>query len=118
VPGGVFAPVWNLRDDQNVPWLAELSEIIGATSPPPALELPAELFEPAEASRFSSERETTPDGLVELIRSRSWYLTASPQRKAELETRVRELCATHPDLRGAERFGLRYITLAFRAYRR
>ena len=28
--GGVFAPIWNIRDD-SVPWVAQLSEILGAT---------------------------------------------------------------------------------------
>lgn len=115
-PGGVFAPVWNNRDESE-PWVAELSAIVGGERPAP-LDLPGDLFEPAERRDFRYERPMTPDSLVELIRSRSYYLAASPERRAELEAALRELCATHPALRGKASFPLPYVTFAYRAKRR
>lgn len=115
-PGGVFAPIWNNRDESE-PWVAEISAIVGGERPG-GLDLPEELFEPVERRDFRHERPMTPDSLIELIRSRSYYLTAAPQRRAELEAALRELCATHPALRGRDTFPLPYVTTAYRARRR
>lgn len=114
-PGGVFAPVWNIRDE-SVPWVARLSDIVGGESPE-GLDLPADLYGPVEWREFRWERPTDPDGLVDLIRSRSYYLTATPERRAELESAIRELCATDPALRGRATFGMPYTTRAYRAVR-
>jgi hypothetical protein len=59
----------------------------------------------------------TPDTLVELVRSRSFYLTAEPARRARVDAAVRDLCATHPDLAGRDEFELPYVTRAYRARR-
>lgn len=119
-PGGVFAPIWNRRDEDES-WVAEFTALLsefdgslGAVTPV----LPAELFEPVEAAVFRHAVPMTPDGLVDLVRSRSYYLTATPERRAELERLVRDLCATHPTLRGKSGFDLPYVTFAYRAVRR
>jgi len=115
-PGGVFAPIWNHRDT-GVDWVGELATIIG-DEPVRTPELPAELFEPIEATEFRHAVSTTPEGLLALVRSRSSYLTASDDERARLAESVRELCATHPALRGRARLDIPYRTYAFRAARR
>lgn len=115
-PGGVFAPVWNQRDNE-VDWVARLTEIVGSEAVVPP-ELPGELFEPIRRADFRHEVPISPDGLVALIRSRSYYLTSAPDERDRLESAVRQLCATHPDLRGRDRFPMPYLTSAFRAVRR
>ncbi|WP_203964203.1 class I SAM-dependent methyltransferase [Actinocatenispora thailandica] len=116
VPGGVFAPIWNHRDT-GVDWVAQLSGIVGGEDVIPP-ELPDELFGPVQRADFRHEVPSSPDLLVALISSRSHYLTAAPAERDRLEREVRQLCATHPDLRGRDRFPMPYLTSAFRAARR
>lgn len=114
-PGGVFAPIWNHRDEDEG-WVAELSEIIDDGEDPEPL-LPADLFGSTEVAHFRHEKQLTPEALVDLVRSRSAYLTATPSRRAELESAVRRLCATEPGLRGRDEFAMPYRTTAYRAPR-
>lgn len=145
-PGGLLACVWNLRDEE-VPWSARLSEILAdedrGTDPgtPAAIMLHGALralrtndtrwltgwlrdpgFGPefgAVTRAFFPHSETkTVDSLVALIKSRSYYLTSSAGRQRELEEKIRELAATHPDLRGRAEFPLAYVTVVFAAARR
>ncbi|GAA4200418.1 class I SAM-dependent methyltransferase [Actinocatenispora rupis] len=119
-PGGVFVPIWNRRDE-DVPWVAALTAILGehdGSTEASAPTLPAELFGPVEAAEFGHTTPMTADGLVDLVRSRSYYLTATPEHRAELEGGVRELCSTHPQLRGRAEFELPYRTFVYRAARR
>jgi SAM-dependent methyltransferase len=122
-PGGVFAPLWNHRDE-SVPWVARLSEISeddtagrGIREPTPELSSFGPLFGPVERAVFQHVTSHTPDTLVGLVATRSYYLTATPERQRELERRVRELCATHPDLAGKSIFDLPYQTIVYRAAR-
>lgn len=118
-PGGVLAPIWNLRDE-SVDWVAKLSEVIGSS----AGEITAmgatepgyfgsDFGEP-EVRVFRHEKPLDPAGLVRLVQSRSYYLTASPERQRELVAGVENLIATHPDLAGRATFAMPYATYAFR----
>jgi SAM-dependent methyltransferase len=120
-PGGVFAPLWNRRDEI-VPWVAELSAISdddtagrGIREPVPEIRTFGPGFGPVERRIFSHVTRHDADSLVGLVSTRSYYLTAPPQRQRELERRVRELCATHPDLAGRDSFDLPYQTDVYRA---
>jgi SAM-dependent methyltransferase len=122
-PGGVFAPLWNKRDE-TVPWVAALSTITdddtagrGIREPESEIDSFGPRFGPVEQATFAHAVTHTPDDLVGLIATRSYYLTASPPRQRELERRVRDLCATHPDLSGRSSFDLPYYTDAYRATR-
>lgn len=122
-PGGVFAIMWNDRDD-SVPWVAALSEVSeddtagrSAREPDHGPSSFGPGFGPVERVIFTHAVEHTPGSLVGLIATRSYYLTSTPQRRSELERRVRHLCATHPDLAGRDSFPLPYWTRAYRATR-
>jgi SAM-dependent methyltransferase len=119
-PGGVFAAVWNLRDE-SVPWVAELTAILHAMPGKAADEHEATdfgpLFTAPELGLFGHTVTHTVDSLVNLLRSRSYYLTAAPAERKELEARVRDLAAHHPALRGRTEFPLRYVTRVYRAVR-
>jgi len=127
-PGGVFAAVWNMRDEA-VPWVAEYSRIVegdagrapdqpsaGRDSPRPALDFGG-CFADTVLATFQHEIAHTPDTLVGLLQSRSYYIVASAERRRELEAEVRHLIATHPDLAGRTQFPLRYQTEVHRAVR-
>lgn len=120
VPGGAFAPIWNLRDEA-VAWVAELSAIIGSEGSDLERIDGVLAFGPwfydTEHRVFDHSVTITPEGLVDLVRSRSYYLTASPRRQARLEAAVRELTAAHPQLAGRSRFALPYSTHVHRSRR-
>jgi len=122
-PGGRFAAIWNQRDE-SVPWVAALSTVTnddtagrGIRDPRPVVESFGPGFGPVERATFRHVTGHTPDTLVGLIATRSYYLTAGPGRQRELERRVRELCATHPDLAGRATLDLPYRTVVYRAVR-
>lgn len=120
-PGGVFAPIWNDRDE-NVSWVAEMaviaSGLAGSQGGPHAG--PAEIpqwFGPVERARFQHSATHTVDSLVELVMSRSYYLVAPPERQASIVRAVRALAADHPDLDHQSTFQLPYQTWAYRTQR-
>ncbi|MEH1102872.1 class I SAM-dependent methyltransferase [Micromonospora sp. CPCC 205561] len=120
-PGGLLAPIWNLRDERTA-WVAELARIARLGDSPDDLAGrfgdfgPA--FEPAEQAWFAHRPTLTPDELVGMVRTRSYYLTADPGRRRDVDRELRELLDTHPELAGRERFELPYRTLVCRARRR
>jgi SAM-dependent methyltransferase len=121
--GGVFAPLWNRRDE-TVPWVAALSAITdddtagrGIREPESKVDSFGPAFGPVERNLFRHSTTHTPDTLFGLVATRSYFLTAPPERRRELERRVRELAATHPDLAGRHSFELPYVTDVYRAVR-
>ncbi|GLZ76988.1 putative methyltransferase [Actinorhabdospora filicis] len=120
-PGGVFAPIWNLRDE-TVPWVSRMSELIGKSEAEVVAhavpDLTADGFERAESHTLFYDRVMTEEDLVTLVKSRSYYLIADEEGRAELERRTRELVRTHPDLAGRSTFELPYETLAYRIRRK
>jgi SAM-dependent methyltransferase len=120
-PGGVFAPIWNIRDE-SIPWVREVGAIakLGADGSLGPMTVAADfgpLFGEIERAEFRHSTTHTADSLVELISSRSYYLTASPDDQAEIERQLRALAAEHPDLAGKATFELPYITFTYRARR-
>jgi len=121
-PGGVFAAVWNERDT-TVPWIWELSRIIDP-------DRRRRRFSGRDVASYGGGHnqdaraevehavDCTPDLLVNLVQTRSYFLTGSPRRQAEQTTAVRRLTEEHPDLAGAAQFPLPYVTEVFRARRR
>jgi SAM-dependent methyltransferase len=138
---GTFGTFWNLRDEE-VPWSAELTRILSdedsstdAVGPPTIMlhgavdvlrgrkDGPAWLKSPTFGDRFSeiernffdNEVEHTPETLLALIRSRSYYLTSSEERQKEIDAAIEGLTSSHPELQGRETFPLPYVTVAFRS---
>jgi SAM-dependent methyltransferase len=112
--GGVFAPVWNVRDHE-VEWIRRLSAIADDLADRGVSEGDLDHdfgpeFGPVERALFRHEVPMTADRLVKLMASRSYYLTAPPEKQTRLETAIRELTATLPDT-----FTLPYVTVAYRA---
>lgn len=121
-PGGTFAVLWNERDAAT-PWVAALSRLAnqilgerGAREEGPASFGTA--FDPTEHVQFRHTTWHTADTLVGMIATRSYYLTADPSRRREMDDAIRDLVATHPHLAGRDRFELPYRTEVYRARRR
>ncbi|MFC5828958.1 class I SAM-dependent methyltransferase [Nonomuraea insulae] len=117
-PGGVFAPVWNLRDE-SVAWVAELSRLVqeyrnGSEAdrvlPDRAF---GEAFGPVERLEVGHSQRHTTASLLDLIRSRSWYLTAAEERRRQIDDAVRDVADGLPDS-----FDLPYITRIYRSFKR
>jgi SAM-dependent methyltransferase len=112
---GVFAPIWNVRDE-SVPWVAQLTTIIGPDSDSSASVHAREgrqfgpLFRRAERAAFRHSVPMTSDTLLDVVRTRSHYLVAGTAEREEIEAAVVALVADLP-----EPFELPYIAVAFRA---
>lgn len=115
-PGGVFAPIWNTRDESE-PWVAAFSGILHPEGEDDETPDFGPRFGPVERATFRHEVRHRPDTLLALVRSRSYYLTGTPERRQELDDQVRELTSTHPALAGRADFALPYVTEVYRALR-
>jgi SAM-dependent methyltransferase len=124
-PGGVFAAIWNVRDDA-VPWVGAYSRIVEGHRGPDGIALDGGRltdpdfgpgFGPVTEAEFRHQVRHTPDSLLSLLRSRSYFLTATPAGQAALESAVAALTAGHPDLAGRAAFDLPYLTRVYRAIR-
>jgi SAM-dependent methyltransferase len=114
--GGVFVPVWNIRDE-SVPWVARLTAIVDDRQAGGHEGLLGDAdfgprFGPVTAKTFRHQVPMTAEGLVALISTRSYFLVAPPERQAELVRQVRELAAGLP-----ETFPLPYDTYVYRTRR-
>ncbi|MFI6256383.1 class I SAM-dependent methyltransferase [Micromonospora zamorensis] len=120
-PGGTFAPIWNMRDDR-VDWVAELGRIAHlGDNAGNVIERYTDFgpaFEPIELGEFYHHTTLTPDDIVAMLHTRSYWLTAPAERRATIDQELRELLATHPELAGRETVELPYRTMVLRARRR
>lgn len=118
-PGGVLAIFYNSREDA-VPWVRALSAIVGDTEhdasrrPTRVPELPPP-FGPVEVREATLEQELDADGLLDLVRSRSYVIRLEPAERSALLHRVVELTRTHPGLVGRQHFSMPYVTRAYRS---
>ena len=116
-PGGRLALLWNDRDE-SVGWVRELGRIMGAGETPfiddndPVVRPPLGAL---ERFRTRWEQELTVEGLLELARSRSYFITKPPHVQEAVLADLRRLCAEHPELRDDPIIRLPYITRCYRA---
>jgi SAM-dependent methyltransferase len=118
-PGGIFAPMWNVRDE-SVAWVAELTKAAelgpdGSTQAAKLVQTFGPLFTQPERAVFEHSTALTADDLLALLHSRSHYLTSTPEHRDEIDTAVRTLTETHPDIAGHDTFELPYLTYVYRA---
>ncbi|MBQ1029483.1 class I SAM-dependent methyltransferase [Micromonospora parva] len=120
--GGTFAPLWNIRDD-SVDWVAELGRIAHFGDNSASLagnDHPdfGSAFDPIERREFRHHSTLTPDELRGVVRTRSYWLTATTDDQRRVERELTELLNTHPALAGRDTIELPYRTLVLRARRR
>jgi SAM-dependent methyltransferase len=114
-PGGVLAVIFNIRDDRT-DWVARVTEIIdpfedevrvpryrdGAWRPD--LAAAASGFDITDQWLVDHGQPMDEDGLVARVASTSFIARLDDERRAGVEAQIRELCATHPELRGRDTF--------------
>lgn len=120
--------VWNFRDEA-VEWVRQLSSIIGSEDAMLATIGGQDEFEREISSRLSEkglfgsvehevfrhDQRIDVEGLVGLVRSRSYVAILPDPEKEELAARVRRLCSEHPALVDRPTFDMPYRTRVFRA---
>jgi SAM-dependent methyltransferase len=117
-PGGYLGLVWNRRD-KSLDWVKQLDTVTPDNAAAdmdvrrPPVGAPFTRFE-----HFDTHWESplTPQGLIDLIASRSYVIVASPDEHEKIVGGVRQLTEQHPELAGREQFELPYVTYCTRAY--
>lgn len=114
--GGVLGLIWNIRDE-SVPWVARLTEIVHGSAAEvfvaQAQGIPDQLGD-VERLTVRWERPFDRQGLLDLVASRSYVITAAPQRRVEILAQVSELLDSHPDLADPASWRIPYLTESFR----
>ncbi|RWZ49745.1 class I SAM-dependent methyltransferase [Labedella phragmitis] len=116
-PGGRLSLVWNIRDER-LDWLRRLGEIAGSERSYRDLgedPVVSPHFGPFERARFEWSHLLTLEEVLDLVRSRSWYLTADEAGRERMIVGVSELVAASA-VDG--RVEMAYVTEVFRAHRR
>jgi SAM-dependent methyltransferase len=114
-PGGVLAPVWNLRDD-DVPWIAEFTRIAHGPSSrgyvgDEHIDSFGPLFTVPELEIFRHTIPMITEDLLALVTTRSYYLVAAPERQRATTDAIRALVADLP-----QPFDVPYLTKTYRAW--
>jgi SAM-dependent methyltransferase len=115
-PGGTLGLVWNARDTR-IDWVRRMDEILGADSghvlgTRPRVGAP---FGAVEAWTTTWTQDLSHDELLRLAGSRSYVLTAPPERRRAVLAELAALLDTHPGLGDRERIAMPYVTECFRA---
>ena len=114
-PGGVFAAVWNLRDER-IPWVRRLGTLIGTqeqnNDPTDDLDRSG-MFEPAQSATFRFWQPLDQRSLRDLVTSRSNVATLPQTQRDELLRKVDALYEEYG--RGADGMLLPYLTRCYRA---
>lgn len=115
-PGGVLGLIWNVRDE-SVPWVAELTRIIQPSAAESFVAdgegLPDELG-PVERLEVPWRRPFDRQGLLDLVSSRSYVISAPPDERERILHEVSGLLDSHPELAGRTEWLMPYRTIAFR----
>jgi ubiquinone/menaquinone biosynthesis C-methylase UbiE len=115
-PGGTLSLIWNIRDE-SVPWVARLTEAIHPANAEIYLRVPKiknDGFGPIERAAFTWSMEFSREKLLELARSRSYFITATDTEQRQILDDVNALLDTDPDLAGGEPWSMPYVTRVFR----
>jgi ubiquinone/menaquinone biosynthesis C-methylase UbiE len=115
-PGGTLGLVWNIRDDR-VPWVQRLTQVMHQAEGEIFMEtghIERGPFGEIEEKDFEWSRDFTRDGLIDLLRSRSYFITADATEQASIIAGVNQLLDTDPDVGGLTSWSMPYVTRAFR----
>jgi ubiquinone/menaquinone biosynthesis C-methylase UbiE len=115
-PGGTLGLVWNVRDER-VPWVSRLTRVMHPAEAEIFMEtghIDRGLFGEIESASFEWSRNFTRDELLDLVRSRSYFITADEAEQASMLAGVNELLDHDPDVGGRSTWSMPYVTRAFR----
>lgn len=117
-PGGALGLVWNSRDTR-AGWLHDAGELMheryDASITYASTVRVGPPFGQVEAHRVEWVQRMTRSTFLDLVRSRSHFLTSSVADQRETIATVNTLLLTHPELAGATDLAVPYVTHCFRA---
>ena len=115
--GGVLGLIWNSRDT-SVDWLREAGDIMHERHDAGAnVDEYAQVgapFGPIEEHAVHWVERMPRARFLDLVRSRSHFITASAAEQAATIAALETLFATHPQVAGAEELAVPYVTRCFR----
>jgi SAM-dependent methyltransferase len=118
--GGTLGLVWNYRDER-VDWVSRLSEAMHADGDQYTGDMgDPRVFAPfgePERVRHEWTQPLPRQGMLDLVRSRSYFAVMDAEQQAQTLASVTDLLDTHPQTAGREVIGLPYVTLAWRYVR-
>jgi SAM-dependent methyltransferase len=111
---GVLMLVWNVRDE-SADWVRAITDLVHERSGGRPYHDHRDLrwsdvvagaggFGPLEEVRFPNPVPSSPEAVVDRVRSTSYVAAMDPEPQRALLDEVAELIATHPDTAGRERF--------------
>lgn len=116
-PGGRLGLLWNRRVEE-VPWVAELSTIMGSNRSPDAgrqsPQIPAP-FGPVERLNVEWIHHLSADAMIDWVASRSYVITLPGAQRESVLGQVRRLVTDHPALAGDSEIAIRMVTRCTRA---
>lgn len=119
-PGGALGLVWNVRDSR-VSWVADLGHAMHESAAEqliddggPDVGAP---FGAIEELRLEWSRPMTRDQIEAMVRSRSYYIAAGAEGRADVDARVASVLEALPQVASGGAVDLPYITAAFRTRR-
>ena len=115
-PGGTLGLIWNIRDE-STPWVKRLSEIVHSSNAEIFVEqgkIQQGPFVEIETAEFTWTQEFDRTRLLELVRSRSYFITAPAGEQQRILDGVDHLLTTDPELAAADHWTMPYVTRAFR----
>jgi SAM-dependent methyltransferase len=120
-PGGRLGLLWNMFDTSS-DWVAQLGAVLHENThdydPGKQQPFSSRLFDRLAYRQFAHPgQQVDLPQLLDLVRSRSYIVTLSPEARAAVLDRVADLVRSHADLRGRSSFSLPYVTDAWRATR-
>lgn len=116
-PGGALCLIWNRRDE-SVSWMRRLSDAMGSSDADLMDMAQVSIgapFGPTETFDVPWRRPMDLELLLEMVSSRSYFITAADSRKEQYLADVRALVESDPELAGGESFDMPYRTYCFRA---
>ena len=117
-PGGRLGLVWNERDE-SVGWVARAGGVDGGAASAPSTTRRTRCCrrrsERWRSTRRAGSQELDLDGLLDLARSRSYFITKDADGQAAVIQSLRRLLREHPDLAGRDIIELPYVTRSYRA---
>ncbi|WP_438855077.1 class I SAM-dependent methyltransferase [Agromyces sp. M3QZ16-3] len=118
--GGVLGLAWNRRDP-SPDWLRAAGEIMREQDDPSASFASTVRvggpFGPVESHRVAWVQRMSRARFLDLVRSRSRWITAPLDEQRTVIAAVETLLVTHPEVAGADELAIPYVTHCFRAVR-
>lgn len=119
-PGGTLGLAWNSRDT-SAAWLREAGAIMherhDASTTFESYVTVGRPFGPIEEHRVDWVERMPRARFLDLVRSRSHFITAPTEEQQAIVAAVETLLDTHPDVAGAEELAVPYVTRCFRTRR-